>query len=101
MVTSEQLHEAGLSAWRADEQLHAHFLTGDFNAGLRFATAIGAAAEEMGHPPDLLITYGSVDVSLSSHDVGAITDRDFALAHRIQGIADRLLIPVGPQLADD
>ncbi len=101
MGISEQLHEAGLTGWWADEQLHARFLTGDFATGIRFVNAVGRAAEEAGHHPDLLLRYPSVDVTLTSHDVGAITDRDLALALRIQEVADRLLIPVGPQLADD
>jgi 4a-hydroxytetrahydrobiopterin dehydratase len=50
-------------------------------------TAIGAAAEEMDHHPDLDLRYTHLDVRLSSHDAHAITERDIRLARRISSIA--------------
>lgn len=85
-----RLPELGLEGWWADAELHAHFLTGDFAKGLVFVNGVGDAAEELGHHPDVLLTYGSVDITLSSHDVGAITDRDVELARRIQAVASKL-----------
>lgn len=67
--------------------IHAHFVTGDFATGLRLVDAIGAAAEEAGHHPDLTLTYGAVDVRLLSHDLGQVTGRDVELARRISAIA--------------
>ena len=49
--------------------------------------AIGAAAEEMDHHPDLDLRYSRIDVRLSSHDAGGITERDVRLARRIAEIA--------------
>ncbi|MGA3526724.1 4a-hydroxytetrahydrobiopterin dehydratase [Melissospora conviva] len=81
----------------ADEGLHgwAYLLGGlqtrlrtpDFATGLAIVGAIGAAAEEMNHHPDLDLRYGHVDVRLSSHDVGGVTERDIRLAHAISAIA--------------
>jgi 4a-hydroxytetrahydrobiopterin dehydratase len=48
------------------------------------ANAIGHLAEAAWHHPDLLVTYPAVTVRLSTHDAGGVTDKDFALAHRIE-----------------
>ncbi|ADU49869.1 transcriptional coactivator/pterin dehydratase [Intrasporangium calvum DSM 43043] len=87
-LTTVQILDAGLVDWRKLAQaLHARYLTGDFAAGLRFVTAIGEAAEAMNHHPDVTLTYPHVDLKLMSHDVGALTERDLDLAHRISEIA--------------
>ncbi|WP_109473654.1 4a-hydroxytetrahydrobiopterin dehydratase [Ornithinimicrobium cavernae] len=86
--THEDIVAAGLTDWRDLAQgLHARFGTGDFVTGLRFVTAVGEAAEEAGHHPDVTLTYPHVDIALISHDVGAITQRDIDLAREISSIA--------------
>ncbi len=67
--------------------LQTRLRTGDFAAGLALVNAIGAAAEEMDHHPDLDLRYGYVDVRTSSHDVGAVTGRDLRLARTITELA--------------
>lgn len=77
--------------WRVVEGvLRATFATGDFVTGLRLVTRIADVAEEAEHHPDLDLRYGRVHVALVSHDVGALTERDTALAARISAIADEL-----------
>lgn len=84
----EDIVNAGLPDWRDLAQgLHARFETGDFDKGLALVTAIGAAAEEAEHHPDLTLTYPHVDITLISHDAGGITTRDVELARRISDIA--------------
>jgi 4a-hydroxytetrahydrobiopterin dehydratase len=74
--------------WRAaGNALHARFSTGDFASGLRFVNAIGAAAEEADHHPDIDLRYGHVEVHLWSHDAGGVTRRDHRLATRISELA--------------
>ena len=81
----------GLADWRVlHGVLHARFATGDFNAGVTLVQAIGAAADEMDHHPDVDLTYPRVDVRLSSHDVGGVTRRDVILARAISEMAARL-----------
>ncbi len=77
-----------LTDWRKLAQaLHARYLTRTFEAGLQFVNAVGAAAEEADHHPDITLTYPWVDLALISHDVSRITDRDVRLAERISTIA--------------
>lgn len=67
--------------------LHARFRTGGFATGLRLVNAIGAVAEEMNHHPDLDLRWPHLNVKLTSHDVGGVTDRDLRLARRISELA--------------
>ncbi len=87
-VTYDDVAAAGLDDWRMlVSGIHARFATGSFAAGVRLVDAIGAAADEADHHPDVTLTYPRVDVALISHDVGRVTDRDLALARRISEIA--------------
>ena len=83
-----------LTDWRGMfAALHARFRTGDFATGLALVNAIGAAAEEADHHPDVDLTYPLVTVRLTSHDVGGITRRDVRLAREISDAASRLGAP--------
>lgn len=87
-LTPEQVARAGLDGWRqVDDTLRARFATGDFATGLEFVNRVGAVAEARQHHPDLTLTYPEVEVSLSSHDAGGVTDRDIELAREISAIA--------------
>lgn len=84
----EILQDKGLNEWHGgSDSITARFLTGDFATGLDFVNRIGAAAEEANHHPDITLTFPTVDVTLTSHDTGAVTDRDLDLAARIGEIA--------------
>jgi 4a-hydroxytetrahydrobiopterin dehydratase len=96
-LTYAQIQDQGLDDWRKLAQaLHASFATGGFATGMRFVQALGEAAEQANHHPDVTLTYPRVDIALSSHDVGGITDRDIALARRISEIAADLGISAEP-----
>lgn len=101
-LTTEQILDARLTDWRKLAQaLHARFLTGDFAAGLRFVTAVSDVAEEANHHPDLALTYPHVDVTLISHDVGGLTQRDVDLARRISEIAQAQGIDADPHAVSE
>jgi len=61
--------------------------TRDFATGLALVNAIAAAAEQMNHHPDLDLRYSHVDVRLTSHDAGGVTERDIRLARIVSTIA--------------
>ncbi|MDV3221141.1 4a-hydroxytetrahydrobiopterin dehydratase [Intrasporangium sp.] len=101
-LTTEQILDARLTDWRKLAQaLQARFLTGDFAAGLRFVTAVSEVAEEANHHPDLALTYPHVDVTLISHDVGGLTQRDVDLARRISEIAQAQGIDADPHAVSE
>jgi len=96
-LTPQQVEAEGLADWRVLFQaLHARYRTGDFATGLRLVEAIGAAAEEMDHHPDLDLRYGQVHVRLFSHDVFGVTSRDTTLARRISELAAGLGVTADP-----
>jgi 4a-hydroxytetrahydrobiopterin dehydratase len=51
---------------------------------LMLVNAIGYLSEAAYHHPDLSVTWGRLTVKLSTHSAGGITDKDFALARRIE-----------------
>ena len=56
----------------------------DFAASLEFVNRVAEIAEELSHHPDILLHgWNGVRVASWSHDVKGITDRDYALAGRI------------------
>lgn len=52
----------------------------DFAGSMRFVNAVAALAEAMDHHPDILVRYNKVTLTLSTHDAGGITTKDFDLA---------------------
>ena len=60
----------------------------DFLASMRFVNNVADAAERRQHHPDVLIRYNKVTMTLSTHDSGGITAKDFELAREIDGIAE-------------
>lgn len=94
-LTPSEISAAGLAGWhQVDGTITAQFSTGDFATGLDLVNRIGASAEAADHHPDLTLTYPSVGVTLSSHDVGGITSRDVDLARLISEHAATLGAPV-------
>ncbi len=62
-----------------------HFAT--FPAGVAFIAQVADIAESMQHHPDIDIRYTKVHFSLSTHDAGGITQKDFDLARAIEELA--------------
>lgn len=73
---------APLPLWAVghDGRLRRRFLLPDFAAALALAHEIGALAEQHRHHPDLALGWGYLEVSLWTHDAGALTELDHLLA---------------------
>jgi 4a-hydroxytetrahydrobiopterin dehydratase len=87
-LNGQQIADEGLDGWAyllGGLQTRIH--TEDFATGLSAVNAIGAAAEEMNHHPELNLRYTHVDVRLTSHDERGVTGRDIRLARIISSIA--------------
>lgn len=52
----------------------------DFVGAVDFVNKIADLAEAADHHPDILIRYNKVTLTLSTHDAGGVTEKDFALA---------------------
>ena len=63
------------------------FVFKDFNQAFGFMTRAALVAEKMDHHPEWFNVYKTVDVTLSTHDAGGLTDRDVKLAEAMDKIA--------------
>ncbi|MCS7088554.1 MAG: 4a-hydroxytetrahydrobiopterin dehydratase [Thermoflexales bacterium] len=74
-----------LSGWTLNEanEITKTFTFSGFPQALMFATAVGVLAEAAQHHPDILIRWNRVTLSLTTHDAGGLTEKDFALAQQI------------------
>jgi 4a-hydroxytetrahydrobiopterin dehydratase len=66
--------------------LHKRFEFVDFLAAMAFIDKMAAVAEEEAHHPDFCVHYSRVDVTLWTHAVGGLSENDFILAAKIDGI---------------
>jgi len=58
----------------------------DFRAALDFVNKAGAIAEAEGHHPDLLLSWGKVEVKTWTHKIDGLTESDFILAAKMDQI---------------
>ena len=57
-----------------------------FMPGVEMVNRIAPIAEAEGHHPDLLLSYGSLTIWLTTHAAGGLTDNDFILAARLDKV---------------
>ncbi|MBK8915206.1 MAG: 4a-hydroxytetrahydrobiopterin dehydratase [Phycisphaerales bacterium] len=69
-----------------DARLQREFRFPDFAAALAFTNAVGAVAEGQDHHPDIYLGWGKVRVELWTHSAGGLTEADFIVAARIDGL---------------
>ena len=72
--------------WRIvdNHHLEREYAFPDFKTALAFVNEIGVAAEEADHHPDILLGWGKVRLTLWTHTANGLTERDFALADKIE-----------------
>ena len=61
----------------------------DFNAAFGFMTRAALVAEKLDHHPEWFNVYNRVEVTLSTHDAGGVTERDVKLAEAMDRIAGK------------
>jgi 4a-hydroxytetrahydrobiopterin dehydratase len=79
---------ADLDGWeRRADAIAKEFKRGDFVGAVEFVDSLVAPAEEMGHHPDLAISWDTVTVTITSHSEGGLTAADFELATKVDALA--------------
>ena len=94
-LTAEALKEGliSLSGWRYDAEASAisrRFSFRDFSEAFAFMTRVALAAERADHHPDWSNSWNRVNISLTTHSAGGLTQRDFDLARAIDALASGL-----------
>jgi 4a-hydroxytetrahydrobiopterin dehydratase len=90
VLAAEEIDAAlkSLTDWKREGgALAASYAFASFRDALALIVRVGFEAEAMGHHPEIVNVYNRVSFSLSTHDAGAITERDIALAGRISAVA--------------
>ncbi len=64
------------------------FLFKDFNAAFAFMTRVALLAEMMDHHPEWSNVYNKLDVLLSTHDAGGVTQNDIDMAAAMNDYAE-------------
>lgn len=77
----EQLEGWGFDP--AEETISKRFTFSDYAEAFTFVTRISLLAEKHNHHPDIAFGWGYATITLKSHDVGAITERDIRMAEDI------------------
>lgn len=84
-------HLAHLPGWeRHGDALTRRYTFADFSHALDFVNAVGKAAEDIQHHPDIDIRWNKVTLTLTTHDAGGLTLLDMQLAAATDGDADAL-----------
>jgi 4a-hydroxytetrahydrobiopterin dehydratase len=59
----------------------------DFPMAIKFVNAVAQLAESAWHHPDIDIRWNKVTLTLTTHDAGGLTEKDFELAKQFDGLA--------------
>jgi 4a-hydroxytetrahydrobiopterin dehydratase len=99
-VLDQQQIDAALEARHPDwtgmpEKLRRSIEFADFTTAVEFINRLAPRCEQLDHHPDLALRWRWVDVELSTHSAGGVTDLDITLAE----IVDELAVAL-PQAAD-
>jgi 4a-hydroxytetrahydrobiopterin dehydratase len=94
-LAGEARHKAlsrlkGWSEVKGRDAIGRKFVFADFNEAFGFMTRAALVAEKLDHHPEWFNVYKTVEVTLSTHDAGGLTEHDIALASAMDMIADNI-----------
>jgi len=70
-----------------DKKIRKEFPSENFRESMAFAQKIAQIAEEEDHHPDICIHYSKVEVELSTHKIGGLSENDFILGAKIDDLS--------------
>ncbi len=89
LLSDDEITErlSGLDGWERDgDAISKTYGNQDFVGSVELVKRIVEPAEDMGHHPDLEISWDKVTVSITNHSEGGLTAADFELAERIDAL---------------
>lgn len=66
--------------------LRKHFEFKNFISAMEFINKIAKLAEAEGHHPDFCVSYNKIDITLTTHAIGGLSQNDFILAAKIENL---------------
>jgi len=90
-LSEQEIHErlTGLEGWTTDgTAIEKRFEFDDFNGAMKFMVTAAPGIDALNHHPEWTNVYNRVDVRLTSHDAGGVTERDLELALLLDGLAE-------------
>ena len=91
LLTEEEITAglAGLDGWalgEAGDRIRAEFRFSNFVRAFGFMASVAILAEKLDHHPEWCNVYGKVDIELTNHDSGGLTELDLHLAEKINAL---------------
>jgi 4a-hydroxytetrahydrobiopterin dehydratase len=77
----------GWSEVKGRDAISKKFVFADFSEAFGFMARAALVAEKMNHHPEWFNVYKTVEVTLSTHDAGGLTERDIQLAETMDKLA--------------
>jgi len=77
----------GWSVVKGRDAISKKFVFADFNQAFGFMTRAALVAEKLDHHPEWFNVYKTVEVTLSTHDAGGLTELDVKLAEAMDRLA--------------
>lgn len=80
-LDDDEIEQRLPDGWERDgDEITRTYEFDDYLKGVSFVTDIGEVAEEEFHHPEIIVGYEEIEVRLTTHDAGGITDKDMRLA---------------------
>jgi 4a-hydroxytetrahydrobiopterin dehydratase len=95
-LTTEQVnvHLKAIPDWSKRAQIICRtFKFDEFMTGIAFVRRIAKQAQKINHHPDIDIRFDKVTLTLTTHDEGGITEKDFTLARQCDEVFAKFLEP--------
>jgi len=88
-LADEEIQDAMVDVpeWQLDDnEIEREIEFGDFDQAMEFVNQVAEIARELDHHPEICIHYNKVELEVSTHKVGGLTEKDFELAKEIDKI---------------
>lgn len=88
-MDAESMRDFHVKDWEISEDsknIFKKFKFKDFKDALEFVNKVGAIAESEGHHPDIELGWGKVNITLTTHAIGGLSQNDFIVAAKINVI---------------
>lgn len=85
LLSDDEIDEQLPADWeREGDEIVRRYAFDDYLRGVNFAQMVGEIAEAQFHHPEIIIRYSEVEIRLTSHEAGGITDEDIEMADLIE-----------------